>query len=44
MNPGEAVVLLALAGAVALAVRSVWKNHRSGGHCRGDCSRCGRCH
>lgn len=41
---GQALVGLILIGVVALAVRSVWKSHKTGGHCSGDCSRCGGCH
>ena len=41
---GQAVAVLILVGVVALAVRSVWKSRRTGGHCTGDCSRCGGCH
>ena len=26
---------------VALAARSIWRSHRSGGGCHGDCSSCG---
>lgn len=44
MTPGEIVALLALAGAVGLAVRSLWKGRKAGGHCNGDCSQCGGCH
>ncbi len=40
---GSAVVIAVLAIAVVLAVRSIWKSHKSGGHCSGDCSRCGGC-
>lgn len=41
---GQALVGLILIGVVVLAVRSVWKSHKTGGHCSGDCSRCGGCH
>lgn len=41
---GQAVAVVILAGVVALAVRSLWKSRRTGGHCSGDCSRCGGCH
>ena len=44
MTLGEIVVLLVLAGVVALAVRSLWKSHRSGGGCNGDCGNCRGCH
>lgn len=38
------IVLLVLAAVVALAIRSLWKNHQKGGQCTGDCSRCTGCH
>ena len=41
---GSGVVLLALAVIVGLAIRSLWKSHRSGGHCNGDCGSCRGCH
>ena len=42
---GNLIVLAVLAIVVALAVRSVWKSHKSGGHCNGDCGSCGSgCH
>lgn len=41
---GNGVVLLVLAAAVGLAVRSLWRSHRSGAHCNGDCGSCGGCH
>ncbi len=37
------IVSLILAGVVALAVRSLWRSHKSGGHCNGDCGTCGGC-
>lgn len=40
---GNAIVILVLAVVVALAVRSLWKDHKSGGQCTGDCSSCGGC-
>lgn len=39
---GNLIVLLVLAGVVALAIRSLWKSHKSGGHCAG-CSGCSGC-
>ena len=30
---GNVIVLAVLAVVVALAVRSLWKSHKSGGHC-----------
>ena len=44
MTLGEIVVLLVLAGVVALAVRSLWKSRKSGGGCNGDCGNCHGCH
>lgn len=46
MSPifGNLIVFLALAAVVALAVRSLWRSHRRGGHCGGGCASCGRCH
>lgn len=43
---GTVIVLAIVAGAVALAVRSMIKDKKSGKsiHCGGDCSRCGGCH
>lgn len=41
---GNAIVILALAAAVALAVRSLWKSRRRGGGCNGDCGSCRGCH
>ena len=29
--------------AIGLAVRSIWKSHRSGGHRSGNCAGCGCC-
>nr|WP_325303928.1 FeoB-associated Cys-rich membrane protein [uncultured Dysosmobacter sp.] len=40
---GNILVLTILAVAVALAVRSMWRTHKSGGHCGGDCGSCGGC-
>ncbi|HIU43090.1 MAG TPA: FeoB-associated Cys-rich membrane protein [Candidatus Ventrousia excrementavium] len=40
----NAIVTLVLAAVVALAIRSIWKKHKKGGHCTGDCSQCGGCH
>lgn len=46
MHPilGTIIVIAALAAVVALAVRSLWKSHRSGGGCDGDCGHCKGCH
>ena len=40
---GTVIVCAVLMLAVALAVRSIWKSRRSGGHCTGNCARCGQC-
>lgn len=40
---GNIIVIALLAAAVALAVRSLWKSHRNGGSCTGDCASCGGC-
>ena len=42
---GTAIVLLVVAGAAALAVRSIIRDKKAGksGQC-GDCSHCSRCH
>ena len=34
---GYVLVTAVLIAIVALAARSLWKNHRRGGHCSGDC-------
>lgn len=39
---GNLIVIAVLAVVVALAARSVWRNHKSGG-CSGDCSQCVHC-
>ena len=44
MTPGEIIVLLILAGVVALAVRSLRKSRKFGGGCNGDCGNCRGCH
>lgn len=41
---GNIIVIAVLAAVVALAIRSLWKSHRNGGGCSGDCASCGRCH
>ena len=37
------IVLAALALAVGLAIRSIWKSHKNGGQCSGNCSQCQGC-
>lgn len=46
MSPvfGNLIVILVLAIVVSLAVRSLWRSHKQGGHCNGDCASCGGCH
>ena len=41
---GNVIVLAVLAVVVGRAVRSLWRSHKSGGHCNGDCGSCGGCH
>ncbi len=43
---GELIVIAALVGLVVLAVRSMWRDHKSGKSCScgGDCSHCKGCH
>ncbi len=40
---GKTIVTVALLAVVTLAVRSVWKSHRSK-NCDGDCCKCRGCH
>lgn len=40
---GNLIALSLLALVVGLAVRSLWKSRRAGGHCNGDCASCGGC-
>ena len=40
---GNLIVLLVLAAVTALAVRSLWRSRKQGGHCTGDCASCGCC-
>ena len=37
---GNLIVVAVLAVIVVLAVRSLWKSHKAGGHCSGDCGSC----
>lgn len=41
---GNIIVIAVLLAVAALAVRSLWKSHRSGGGCNGDCGNCRGCH
>lgn len=41
---GDLIVLLALAIVIALAVRSLWRDHGRGGSCNGGCAGCAGCH
>ena len=41
---GNMIVIAVLIAVVALAVRSLWKSHKSGGGCKGDCGNCRGCH
>lgn len=40
---GNLIVWAALILAAALAVRSLWRSHKRGGHCGGNCAACGGC-
>ena len=41
---GNIIVIALLLTVVALVIRSLWKSHRSGGGCGGDCGNCRGCH
>ena len=41
---GTFIVLVVLGVAVALAVRSLYKQHKSRSGCSGDCCGCSGCH
>ena len=41
---GNLIVIAALVAVAAQAVRSIWKGHKKGGQCGGDCGQCGGCH
>ncbi|MCI8399677.1 MAG: FeoB-associated Cys-rich membrane protein [Oscillibacter sp.] len=41
---GNLIVILTLTAVVALALRSMWRSHKSAAHCTGDCSTCHSCH
>ena len=41
---GNAIVIAVLVAILALVVRALWKNHKAGGHCSGDCGSCSGCH
>ena len=41
---GTILVLTVLAAVVFLAARSLWKTHKQGGHCTGNCGACRGCH
>lgn len=40
---GNVIVLAVLAVVVTLVIRSLWKSHKNGGSCSGDCSNCSSC-
>lgn len=40
---GNMLIITLLTITAALAARSVWKTHKSGGHCNGDCGNYGNC-
>ena len=41
---GNIIVIAVLIAVVVLAGRSLWKSHKSGGGCNGDCGNCSGCH
>ena len=41
---GNMIVIAVLIVVAALAVRSLWRSHKSGGGCNGDCGNCRGCH
>lgn len=41
---GTILVLAVLAAVVFLAARSLWRDHKRGGHCSGNCGSCRGCH
>ncbi len=40
---GNLIVIVVLGLVVALAVRSLRKDRKTGGHCTGNCGSCGKC-
>jgi hypothetical protein len=40
---GTGLVLIIVAVLAFLAARSLWRTHKNGGGCGGDCSCCGGC-
>lgn len=38
------IVLALVAVIVGFAIRSMWKKHKNGGGCNGDCGNCKGCH
>ena len=41
---GTVIVIAIIAVAAALAARSLWKAHKAGDKCTGNCAACGGCH
>ncbi|MDO4344619.1 MAG: FeoB-associated Cys-rich membrane protein [Eubacteriales bacterium] len=41
---GNLIVILLLAAVVFLVIRSMWRKHKEGPGCTGNCSTCGGCH
>lgn len=41
---GEFIVLAILGVVVFFAARSLYKSHKNGGGCNGDCGKCSGCH
>ena len=44
LSYGNVSVAIALAVLVVVIARHLWKSHKGGGGCCGDCSQCGGCH
>ena len=40
---GNLIVIAVLAVVVGLAIRSLWKEHKAGSRCTGNCASCGGC-
>ncbi len=40
---GNVIVIAVLVIVIGLCVRSLWRSHKKGGGCNGDCGSCGSC-
>ncbi|MBE6956559.1 MAG: FeoB-associated Cys-rich membrane protein [Ruminococcaceae bacterium] len=40
---GDIIVIAVLALVVGLVIYSIWRSHKQGGGCCGDCSKCKSC-